>query len=127
LAAVSQRFVIANVAFNVELQWRKLKQLLGRTQIAKVFLSAIFNTKARKIPGNNLTISLWTGRQTGENKKKKGKAKAKAPQVNLQTEANMIFVSWPLLVFIFQLPLIDIKDSNSGGGDTEKTDGQKGT
>jgi len=71
LAAVSQRFVIANVAFNVELQWRKLKQLLGRTQIAKVFLSAIFNTKARKIPGNNLTISLWTGRQTGENKKKR--------------------------------------------------------
>jgi len=124
LAAVSQRFVIANVAFNVELQWRKLKQLLGRTQIAKVFLSAIFNTKARKIPGNNLTISLWTGRQTGENNKKKGKAKA--PQVNLQTKANMIFVSWPLLVFIFQLPLIDIKDSNSGGI-PKKTDGQKGT
>jgi len=37
----------------------------------------------------------------------------------------MIFVSWPLLVFIFQLPLIDIKDSNSGGGILKKQMGRR--
>lgn len=89
------------MAVNVELQWRKLKQLLGRTQIAKVFHSAIFNTKASKIPANNLTISLRTDRQTDRQAKKKSEGKAPAPQVNLQTEGKYDFS----LVFLLGLCL----------------------